>query len=71
MNPKQNKQRNEQKKQKHKNIILIIKMSEHQIVEQRQNREQELHQRKTLVNYRHFPLKNQHLQVKINQNMIT
>ena len=46
-------------------------MSEHQIIEQRQNREQEPHQRKALVNYSHFPLENQHLEVKINQNMIT
>ena len=69
-NPKQNRQRNEQKKQKHQNIILFIKMSEHQIIEQSQGREQELHQRKALANYRHFPLENQHLEVNINQNMI-
>ena len=69
--PKQNRQRNEQKQQKHQNIILIIKMGEHQIIEQRQNREQELHQRKALVNYyRHFPLENQHLEITINPNMV-
>ena len=50
--------------------ILFIKMSEHQIIEQSQSREQELHQRKALVNYRHFPLESQHLEVNINQNMI-
>ena len=59
------------KKQKHHNIILIRKMSEHQKIERRQNREPEVHQRKALANYRHFPLENQHLEVKINQNMIT
>ena len=64
------------KKQKHQNIILFIKMSEHQIIEQSQSREQEFHQRKALVNYyHHFPmenqhLENQHLEVNINQNII-
>ena len=46
-------------------------MNEHQIIEQSQSREQELHQRKALVNhYRHFPLESQHLEVNINQNLI-
>ena len=63
--------RKELKHQKNQNIILSIKMSERQIIEQSQNREQELHQRKALVNYyRRFPPENQHLEVKINQNMI-
>ena len=50
-------------------------MSEHQIIYQNQSREQELHQRKALVNYSHFPLENQHLEnqhleVNINQHMV-
>ena len=59
------------KHQKNQNIILNIKMSEHQIIEQSQSREQELHQRKALVNYYNFSLQeNQQLEVKINQNTV-
>ena len=58
------------KHHKSQNIILNIKMSEHQIIEQSQSREQELHQRKALVNYHHSLQEKQHLEVKINQKMI-
>ena len=56
--------------QKNQNIILIMKMGDHQIIEQRQNREQEVHL-KSCHQYHHSLQVNKHLEIEINQNMIT
>ena len=46
-----------------------MKMGEHQVIEQSQNREQERHLKKE-HQYRHSLQEKKHLEIKINQNMI-
>ena len=52
------------------NIMLIIEMSKHQIIEERPKQKADLHLRTTYHQYHHFPLETKHLEVKRNQNII-